>query len=61
MRLIVTRPYYDIPTKYISGWAEEIISFAQNKGINVVDLEKEKANKTILRAESINYNRIWYF
>lgn len=45
MRLIVTRPYYDIPTKYISGWAEEIISFAQNKGINVVDLEKEKANK----------------
>ena len=45
MRLIVTRPYYDPATKYISSWAQEIISFAKSNGFNVVDLEKEKANR----------------
>ena len=45
MKLIVTRPYYDIATKYISSWAEEVIFLAQTKKIDVIDLEKGKANR----------------
>src|SRR3989344_6107208 len=45
MKLIVTRPYYDVAIKYISSWAEDVISFAKTKRVDVVDLDKEKANK----------------
>jgi len=45
MKMLVTRPQYDIPTRYLSAWAEEIIDFAKKKGVDVVDLAKEKANK----------------
>jgi hypothetical protein len=45
MKLVITRPEHDITTKYISTWAKEIISFAQSKKIDVIDLVKEKANK----------------
>ena len=46
MRLIVNRPQHDITTRYLSFWAEEIIILAQKKGLNVVDLVKNKANRT---------------
>jgi hypothetical protein len=45
MKIIVIRPSYDITTKYISAWAEEIIKFAQLRGVRVVDLFREKANR----------------
>lgn len=45
MKLIVTRPQHDVTTRYISSWAEEIISFAKKKGVDVFDLFKNKANK----------------
>ena len=45
MKLIVTRPYYDDATKYISSWAEDVILFARTKRVDVVDLEKGKANR----------------
>ncbi len=45
MKLVVTRPEHDITTRYISMWAGEIISFAQSKKIEVVDLAGKKANK----------------
>lgn len=45
MKMIVTRPQYDITTKYLSVWAGEVINFAKEKGIEVFDLFKEKANK----------------
>jgi len=45
MKLVITRPEHDITTRYISTWAEEIISFAQSKKIDVIDLAGEKANK----------------
>ena len=45
MKMIVTRPQYDVITKYLSVWAEEVINFAKEKGIEVFDLIKEKANK----------------
>lgn len=43
--IIVTRPEHDLTTKYISLWAEEIINLARKKGIKVVDLKRDKANK----------------
>jgi hypothetical protein len=45
MKLVTIRPNYDVTTKYISTWAEEIISLAKTKGLDVVDLNKDKANK----------------
>lgn len=45
MKMIVTRPQYDITTKYLSVWAEEVINFAKKKKIEVIDLLKDKANK----------------
>ncbi len=45
MKMIVTRPQYDTTTKYLSVWAEEVINFAKRKGIEVIDLLKDKANK----------------
>lgn len=42
--IIITRPEHDLTTKYISLWAEEIISLAEKKGIEVIDLKKQKAN-----------------
>lgn len=45
MRLIVTRPQHDITTRYLSSWAGEIISFAKQKGVEVCDLAREKADK----------------
>jgi len=45
MKLVITRPRHDIITRYISMWAEEIVSFAHTKKIDVIDLTDEKANK----------------
>ncbi|MBU0722215.1 hypothetical protein KKA93_02030 [Patescibacteria group bacterium] len=45
MKMIVTRPQHDVITKYLSVWTEEVINFAKEKGIEVFDLIKEKANK----------------
>lgn len=41
--IIITRPEHDLTTKYISLWAEEIISLATSKGIDVIDLKRHKA------------------
>lgn len=45
MKMIVTRPQYDITTKYLSVWAGEVINFAKKKRVEVIDLLKNKANK----------------
>ena len=45
MRLIVTRPQHDITTSYLSAWAEEVIKLAKEKGVNVVDLLRDNANR----------------
>ncbi|NQV12732.1 MAG: hypothetical protein HQ530_00315 [Parcubacteria group bacterium] len=45
MRIIVTRPQHDVTTRYLAGWAEEIIDLARKKGVTVIDLNKDKANK----------------
>lgn len=45
MRLLITRPEYDITTRYLSRWSEKIIKKAESKGINVIDLWRGKANR----------------
>ncbi len=43
--LLLTRPEHDDTTYYLSCWCKEAISFAENKNIKVLDLNREKANK----------------
>lgn len=43
--LLVTRPNSDLTTRYISHWAEKIIALAEEKGSDVFDLDKQRANR----------------
>lgn len=43
--LLVTRPNFDLTTRYISIWAEEIIKLAKLKNKNVFDLAKNRARR----------------
>lgn len=43
--LLVIRPKHDDTTHYLFHWAQEIINLAKEKGIKVLDLDKERANK----------------
>jgi len=43
--VLITRPEYDAPTLYLSKWSEKIIDEAKAKGIKVIDLHRDKANK----------------
>jgi len=45
MRLLITRPRHDPPTHYLFYWSETLVKEAQNEGLDVIDLKKEKANK----------------
>lgn len=48
--LLVTRPKHDDTTHYLFHWAQEIIKFAKEKGIKVLDLDKERANRKELES-----------
>jgi hypothetical protein len=43
--LLVTMPNFDLTTRYISVWAKKIIKLAQEKGDEVFNLEKKRANR----------------
>lgn len=43
--LLITRPDYDLTTRYISIWAKKIIVLAKEKGCTVFDLDKKRANR----------------
>lgn len=43
--LLITRPNYEITTRYLYVWNKKVIKEAIERGINVLDLEKEKAVK----------------
>ena len=43
--LLMTRPEHDDTTYYLSSWSKEVLEFAENKGLNVFDLHREKANR----------------
>ena len=42
----LTRPEHDDTTYYLSKWSEGTIDFAKQKGLRVVDLNKERANRS---------------
>ena len=42
---LLTGPEHDDTTHYLSKWCEETILMAQKKGLKVIDLHREKANK----------------
>ncbi|OGF38218.1 hypothetical protein A2482_04090 [Candidatus Falkowbacteria bacterium RIFOXYC2_FULL_48_21] len=43
--LLVTRPNFDLTTRYISAWAKKVIDFAKEKGVKVFDLDRARANR----------------
>lgn len=43
---LITRPEHDDTTHYLSNWSRETIEIAQDRGIKVIDLNRERANKS---------------
>ncbi len=43
--LLITRPNHDPGTNYLYYWSSLVIDMAEEKGINVLDLDKNKATK----------------
>lgn len=50
MLLLITRPRHDPPTHYLFYWAGLLIDEAKKRGVEVVDLDKEKAKKDKLHS-----------
>ena len=50
MLLLLTRPRYDTPTHYLFYWTGLLIADAKKKGVKVIDLDKDKAEKKKLRS-----------
>ena len=50
MLLLLTRPRYDTPTHYLFYWAGFLIDEAGKKGVEVIDLDKDKARKKKLHS-----------
>lgn len=46
--VVVTRPNSDDTTRYLSSWAGKIIEAAERKGIDVIDLSKDRAVKKVI-------------
>lgn len=44
--LLVTRPSYEMTTKYLSAWNESVINFAVQKKWQTIDLHNKDANPT---------------
>ena len=43
--LLITRPNYEITTRYLFAWSGVVVNKAKSKGIDVVELKRDKANK----------------
>ena len=43
--LLITRPNYEITTRYLFAWSGQIVDLAKTKGIDVIELKKNKANR----------------
>jgi hypothetical protein len=41
--ILITRPEHDHGTRYLSRWSEYVIEAAKKKGLEVIDLHREKA------------------
>lgn len=45
---LITRPKHDDTTHYLFNWSKKTIELAEKKGVKILDLKKEKANKKTL-------------
>ncbi|MDI6738386.1 MAG: hypothetical protein QME12_07800 [Nanoarchaeota archaeon] len=45
MKFLVTRPEHDDTTHYLSSWAKQIMVCAENHGLQIIDLNRERAVK----------------
>lgn len=43
--LLITRPEHEPAMRYLSHWSKKIIKEAKEKGVNVIDLCRNKANR----------------
>ena len=43
--ILITRPEHDLGTRYLSKWGKEIINEASNKGVRVIDLHRQRAER----------------
>lgn len=43
-KILITRPEHDDTTYYLSHWSKKSLQLAQVKGVNVLDLHRERAN-----------------
>ncbi len=43
--LLITRPEHDAGTRYLSRWTERIINGAKNRGVRVIDLHRQQAER----------------
>lgn len=46
--ILLTRPEHDDTTFYCSSWAAKVKEAAEHKGLDVIDLRKERANRAAL-------------
>jgi hypothetical protein len=44
-KILTTRPSYDKTTYYLHKWSEKIIEAARKRGMDVIDLEKDKTKR----------------
>lgn len=45
-KLLITRPEHDPGTRYLSHWGKKVIQAAEEKGVDVIDLNQNKAVRT---------------
>lgn len=50
MLLLLTRPRYDTPTHYLFHWSSLLIDKAKEKGVGIIDLNKDKAKRQKLHS-----------
>ncbi len=60
--LIITLPYHDDTTEYLSQWSYEVIEKANEKSVKVKKLEGEEANKDSFEkiVRKLNYRMLLF-
>ncbi len=48
MKFLITRPEHDDTVSYLFEWSKELISHAEEKGLTVLDCERQKANRVVI-------------
>ena len=59
--IIVTRPDYDMVTKYISAWTQGVVDMAEAKGLKVADLKGSKATRANLESYANRHAPVFIF